>query len=430
MSDAPPAEPAAPIQTGHTSYKCPQCGAPQSLQPGAESLVCAHCGFQVRIDAPSKPVHEHDFLEARRRVRRGPATDVAKDSREVQCKTCGARAITTQHANRCQFCDAPVVVEIAATPDAILPDAVLPFTIEKNDATKRFQKWLSSRWFAPGDLTRRARKDGMDGVYVPYWSYDSDTTTRYTGARGEHYYVEESYRDSQGKEQTRRVRKTRWYPASGTVHVRFDDVLVSASKGMPRKRLAQLEPWQVAECKPFDGAYLAGFVAERYSLDLEEGFTEAEQIMERAITTAVRRDIGGDEQRVHNMDVRHKDVRFKHLLLPVWVSAFKYDAKVFRVVVNARTGAVAGDRPWSIWKIVLFVLAILAVIAGIVYLVHRSRQPDPAPPERPPVEQMPQPQQSTIRWTAPDLPEVGDGGGGWVIRVPAPARPGAHGRAG
>ena len=407
MSDAPPAEP-APTQTGHTSYKCPQCGAAQTLQPGAESLTCAHCGYQVRIDAPSRPVHEHDFEEARRRVRRGPATDAVKDSREVQCKQCGARSVTTQHANRCAFCDEPLVVEIPAAADAILPDAVLPFVIEKGDATKRFQKWLASRWFAPGDLQRRAKKDGMDGVYVPYWSYDSDTTTRYTGARGEHYYVDESYRDSQGKEQTRRVRKTRWYPASGTVWVKFDDVLVSASKGMPRKRLAQLEPWQVSECKPFDGAYLAGFVAERYSLDLEEGFKEAEQIMERAIQTAVRRDIGGDEQRIHNMDIRHKDVRFKHLLLPVWVSAFKYNQKVFRVVVNARSGEVSGDRPWSIFKIVLFILAILAVIAGIIYLVHRSKQPEPKPPENPPVEQMPPPTQQSTMWTTspPAAPDV------------------------
>jgi DNA-directed RNA polymerase subunit RPC12/RpoP len=419
VSDAPPAQPVAPTQTGHTSYKCPQCGAAQSLQPGAESLACAHCGHQVRIDAPTKPIHEHDFNDALARVRRGPATDAVKDSREVQCKQCGARSVTTQHANRCAFCDEPLVVEIPAAADAILPDAVLPFVIEKGDATKRFQKWLSSRWFAPNDLQRRAKKDGMDGIYVPYWSYDSDTTTRYTGARGEHYYEEESYRDSQGNQKTRRVRKTRWWPASGTVHERFDDVLVSASKGMPRKRLAQLEPWKVDECKPFDGAYLAGFIAERYSLDLGEGFKEAEQIMERAITQAVRRDIGGDEQRVHNMDVRHKDVRFKHLLLPVWVSAFKYDAKVFRVVLNARTGEVAGDRPWSIWKIVLFVLAICAVIAGIVYLIVRAKQPDPAP-EPPPTQQhqqMPPVEQS---FTFPSLD-----GPSW-----SPAPPGAGQRAG
>lgn len=393
MSDAPPTTPTP--EAGHSSYKCPECGAPQALQPGADALACAHCGHQVRIDAPSRPIHEHDFEEARRRVRRGPATDMVRGAREVQCKQCGARSVTTQQAKRCQFCDEPLVVEIQPTADTVLPDAVLPFTIDKRDAGARYASWLRSRWFAPGDLVRRAEHDGMDGVYVPYWSYDSDTTTRYTGARGEHYYVDESYTDSKGERKTRRVRKTRWYPAAGTVWVKFDDVLVPASKGMPKKRLDQLEPWHVGECKPFDGAYLAGFVAERYSLDLEEGFAVAEAIMEKRIAAAVRRDIGGDEQRIHNLDVRHRDVRFKHLLLPVWVSAFKYNHKTFRVVVNARTGEVAGDRPYSIPKIVLAALAAIALVVAIVFAIRYAKEP-PAPPEpSPPAEQFP-PQQSVL----------------------------------
>ncbi len=412
MSDAPPA---AGTEAGHTSYKCPQCGAAQALQPGAEALACAHCGHQVRIDAPVRPIHEHDFEEARRRVRRGPATDMARGAREVQCKQCGARAITTQHANRCQFCDEPLVVEIQPEPDTVFPDAVLPFTIDKADAAARLGAWLRSRWFAPGDLVRRGKQHGMDGVYVPYWAYDSDTTTRYTGARGEHYYVEESYRDSKGDRQTRRVRKTRWYPAAGTVQVAFDDVLVSASKGMPRHRLAQLEPWHVHECRPFDGAYLAGFVAERYSLDLEEGFHEAEGIMERAIAQRVRRDIGGDEQRIHAMDVRHQGVTFKHLLLPVWVSAFKYDDKVYRVVLNARTGECAGDRPWSVWKIAAAVVLVIVLIAAIVYLIHRAKAPPPSP-EPPPAQQV---ERQAASW-GDGTRRVGPAPGAPALTCPAP----------
>ncbi len=426
MDDAPAARP-----TDHTSYKCPQCGAAQTLAPGSEALACAHCGHLVAIDAPVKPIHEHDFEEARRRVRRGPATDLVQGAREVQCKQCGARAITAQHAARCQFCDEPLVVEIEAEPDTVLPDAVLPFHLDQAAATERFSRWMRSRWFAPGDMQRRAHKQGMDGVYVPYWTYDSDTTTRYTGARGEHYYVTEHYTDSKGQRQTRRVRKTRWYPASGTVEVRFDDVLVPASKGMPRTRLDQLEPWHLEDCRPFDGAYLAGFVAERYSLDLEEGFVEAEKIMERGITQAVRRDIGGDEQRIHRMDVRHRGVTFKHLLLPVWVSAFRYDEKVYRVVVNARTGEVAGDRPWSAWKIAAAVIAAIALVVGIILLVRHLQQPAPPPappPERPPVEQVAPAVDQSTRAPAGAPPSADPALTATAARCPGP--PGAPGRAG
>ncbi len=385
--DAPPPAAPPPASAGHTSYKCPSCGGPQTLEPGAEALKCTFCGLVVPISGPPKIIQENDFETARQRVRRGPATDLAKDGREVQCKNCGARSVTTLQAKRCPFCDEPLVVELTASADNILPDAVLPFAIEKKAAGERYQKWLSTRWFAPGDLKTRAKRDGMDGIYVPYWTYDSRSTTYYTGARGEYYYETETYNDSQGNTRTRQVRHTNWFQVSGTVFVNFDDVLIPASKGMPVKRLKALEPWQLEHCRPFDGAYLAGFVAERYSVDLEEGFVQAQAIMKDKIAEAVKRNIGGNEQRVHDLQIHHQGVTFKHLLLPVWVSSFRYNDKVFRVVVNARTGEVAGDRPYSGWKIFFFVLLIVAVITGIIVLIAMARQkPEPDESHSIPVE--------------------------------------------
>ena len=259
---------------------------------------------------------------------------------------------------------------------------MVPFQVGKDAGNAAYRSWLHSRWFAPSDLKHRAEHDGLDGVYVPYWTYDSDSLTHYRGARGTYYYTTESYKDSQGRRRTKQVRHTRWRSASGTVSLRFDDVQVCASTGLPRNRMAQLEPWDLGGLRPFDGAYLAGFVAERYSLDLEDGWGQAQQIMEGRIASAVRRDIGGDEQRVHSMDVHHRGVTFKHVLLPTWVSSFRYRGKVYRVVVNAQTGEVAGDRPWSVWKIVLFTLLCLAVVATITFFVWRAREPaPPAPPD-------------------------------------------------
>ncbi|MBV9774716.1 MAG: hypothetical protein JO040_12240, partial [Gemmatimonadetes bacterium] len=78
-------------------------------------------------------------------------------------------------------------------------------------------------------------------------------------------------------------------------------------------------------------------------------------------------DIGGDEQRIHSTDTRYDDVTFKHILLPVWISAYRYREKVYRRLVNARTGEVQGERPWSWIKIALLVLFVAAlVIVGVV----------------------------------------------------------------
>jgi hypothetical protein len=208
----------------------------------------------------------------------------------------------------------------------------------------------------------------MDGVYLPYWTYDSQTRTRYRGQRGKYYYENVSYTDGQGNRKTRRERRTRWYPCSGKVEVPFNDVLVCASKGLPRPMVETLEPWDLGDLKPYRPAYLSGFIAERYAIDLKEGFKVAEGRMEPVIRKTCRRDIGGDDQRVLSMSIAHDKVTFKHCLLPLWISSFRYNEKVYRFIVNARTGEVAGERPWSWIKITLAVLAVLALIAGIVMI--------------------------------------------------------------
>lgn len=351
--------------------RCANCGGDVAYKPGHDAIECAFCGHLEPI-VVARHVVEYDFATALERAPTGPAAELAAGGREIECKSCGARAVVTRQATRCAFCDAAVVVELPEERRQILPESVLPFEVDLPAAKQTFQGWLKGRWFAPGDLVRRARAQGMDGVYLPYWTYDSETTTHYRGERGDHYWEEETYRDAQGKTQTRRVQKTRWSSASGVVHVGFDDVLVCASTSLPRKLVDQLEPWDLPQLRAFDDRYLAGFQAERYAIDLQAGFTSAEQKMEPAIRSAIRRDIGGDDQRIHEMDVRHAGVRFKHLLLPLWISAFHYHDKVYRVTVNARTGEISGERPWSWLKIALLVLTIAALVTAIV-LVARSR---------------------------------------------------------
>jgi hypothetical protein len=62
------------------------------------------------------------------------------------------------------------------------------------------------------------------------------------------------------------------------------------------------------------------------------------------------------------------DVTFKHILLPVWLAAYKYRGQTYRFVVNGRTGRVQGERPYSAWKIGFAVVVglFLALIAGFV----------------------------------------------------------------
>jgi hypothetical protein len=248
----------------------------------------------------------------------------------------------------------------------------LPFSISPAESTELVRKWLASRWFAPNALKKFAYQESVDGVYLPFWTYDAYTTTYYTGERGEYYDDTETYTemDAQGNTvtKTRQVRKTRWRPASGTVARWIDDILVPATKSVSRPRLHSLEPWDLDAINPYEPAFLSGFKAQRYQVGLPEGFEEAKQMMAAIIEQDVREDIGGDEQRISDTSTSYSAVTFKHILLPVYIGAYRFNQKVYQIMVNARTGEVEGDRPYSFWKIAFFVLFLIVVIGLLVYL--------------------------------------------------------------
>lgn len=353
--------------------RCHGCGAHVEFTPKAGQLVCPYCGTAQDIPNSDVPIEEIDFADG---LEQGFADAPTLEAFTMVCTSCAAetRFDAEQTATRCAFCDAPLVR--AEVPKAVLePQGLLPFGVERREANRAFEKWLKGLWFAPSDLTRMARKDGLNGVYLPYFTYDSETTTQYRGQRGTHYYETHSYtvETPQGrKERTRRVRKTRWSNCSGRVGVDFDDVLVLASTGLPEPLLRRLEPWPLDELISFDAKFLYGFQAECDQLGLEKSFASSKARCVPEIARTIKRDIGGDEQRVIHRETQWRNVTFKHILLPVWVSAFRYNQRLYRVVVNAQTGEVQGQRPWS-WLKIGAAAVLVAMIAAIIYYLYSDR---------------------------------------------------------
>src|ERR1044071_3551364 len=363
----------APPQKVHR-FRCPGCGADLQFAPEGGNLTCPYCGRQERIEPTGSAVEERSY-EQYLQTHADQMGTLAEGALEVACQTCGATVTFTPPmvAGECDFCGSPLVAQPRSADPVVAPEGVLPFRVTQDAATGFVGKWIGSRWFAPNALKKLAAHEGISGVYIPFWTYDAYTASRYTGERGEHYYTTERYteRDAQGNtvERTRQVQHTRWYPASGTVERWFDDILVPATKSLPPDRLGALEPWDLGELTAYDPAYLSGYKAQRYQVNLAEGFELAKQATRPAIDADVRRDIGGDEQRVSNVATQYSAVTFKHLLLPVYVGAYRFQDKVYQVVVNGRTGEVQGERPYSFWKILLLVLFIVAVlvILGLVF---------------------------------------------------------------
>ena len=344
-------------------FRCPGCGGEMDFDPQSGMMKCQSCGSTTAIPAPTTLVVSHPLEDALQHV-----APLSAEALEVNCDGCGSVVVfePPEVAGACSFCGAMLVAQAKAADPMIAPDAVLPVKVTKDAAQKEVREWIETRWFAPNALKKMAQQEGIAGVYLPFWTYAADTASQYRGARGVHYWVTEYYTttDSNGNQvqASRQVMQTAWSPAGGQVARRFDDVLVPATKSVNETRLNALEPWDLPALCAYEPAYLAGFKAQRYQIELPAGFEKAKQVMERVISQDVRRDIGGDEQRIDQVQTATSNETFRHLLLPVWIGAYRFQGKVFQVVVNARTGEVQGERPYSAMKIAWLIVGILFLI--------------------------------------------------------------------
>ena len=158
--------------------------------------------------------------------------------------------------------------------------------------------------------------------------------------------------------------------ASGTVWQNFDDVIVQAGRSLPPEIVDALEPWNLQKLVPYQDAFMSGFQAEAYQLDLGDGFERAKAAMDTAIRETIKKDIGGDHQRISSARTQFDGITFKHILLPVWISAYRYGEKTYRFLINGDTGEVQGERPWSITKIALAVVAVIIVLSLAVLMMN------------------------------------------------------------
>jgi predicted RNA-binding Zn-ribbon protein involved in translation (DUF1610 family) len=360
-----------PDQAGHDQYQCPSCGAALEFAPGTAGMVCPYCQAKLDIAAPAagSPKHAYAAYAA------VPHTAVAELSPfSLTCRSCGNPQQTTAVAGRCPSCRSPLVVSDDLDGQLKSPDGVVPFVVDNDKAVACFREWISSRWFAPSALKKIGNTQSISASYLPHWGFDDRTTTDYTGQRGDHYYTTETYTTQQNGQtvtNTRQVQHTRWSHAQGRVSRDFVDVLATGVSTPEAEVLEKLGPWSTTAATGYQSEYLAGFDSPRYDIDADAGFASARQDMAAVIQDDCRADIGGDEQRVDELSTTDQDVLFRLLLLPLWIATYVAGGKTFDVYVNANTGEVIGERPYSAVKIIAAVMAAIAAVAA-GYLIYNA----------------------------------------------------------
>lgn len=384
-------------------FKCPQCKGDMAWDASVAALRCPYCrhtmappqtastpgvanvpppngGAPLPGAGPAFPgamgagPREIPLSEGLSRAPKGLGTPM----RTFACRDCGATVNVgpNEQTAQCTYCASTTVMAVEPNPNLITPESLVPFLVPREKASESFKTWLAGLWFRPNNLKTMARLEQIAGVYVPFWTFDAQVESQWTAERGHYYYTEETYTEVENGQtvtRTRQVRHTRWEPASGFRRDHFDDVLVCGSKGLPESLVDRFSTFDTRHLVHYQPGYLAGWRAESYAIDLPQAWPMAQRKIERQQESRCRGDVGGDEVRSLNVYNRYSSETFKHVLLPVYVAAYRYQDKPYRFLVNGQTGEVVGESPLSWVKITLLVLFILAVIA-VIYFVTRDHE--------------------------------------------------------
>ena len=354
--------------TALRKYPCAACGAQAEWNPARQLLVCSFCGTSAPFTiAEDGTIVEHDLAKA---LRETPDADRGwlTARRTVKCQSCQAVSVfdPARVGQNCDFCGSPKLVDYEEIKAPIRPQSLLPFKVTQAHVREQIRRWYASKWLAPNSLKRMALVDRIHGVYIPYWTFDAHVICPWQADAGHYYYTTETYRDNQGRQQTRQVRHVRWEPASGEVRHFFDDELVPGTHGVSRHLLGGVQPFPTADLVPYDTAFLSGFVVEHYQLVLQEASQDSEAAMTRKLYEMCAAEVPGDTHRNLEIQPRFSARTFKHILVPVWLLSYTYGNRPWQVVVNGYTGTMAGEYPKSPWKIAFLVLVAIIVILFVL----------------------------------------------------------------
>ena len=355
-------------------HACAACGAQAEWNPSKQALVCPFCGTVTPfvVDSTSGALVENDLAKALRELP-DEARGWLTDKRTVQCQSCKAVSVFAPErvGQNCSFCGSPSLIDYTEIKAPIRPQSLLPFKVSESQVREQIRRWYATKWLAPGKLKSRALVDQVRGVYIPYWTFDAQAVCPWEADAGYYYYTSESYRDNQGRMQTRQVRHVRWEPASGEVRHFFDDEPVPGTHGVSHTLLRQVEPFQTQQLVTYDTAFLSGFVVEHYQIVLLDAAQASQEQMKQKLYQMCSAEVPGDTQRNLQIHPVFSAQTFKHILVPIWLLSYLYGTKTYQVVVNGYDGKMAGDYPKSPWKIA-FLILLAIIVAMIVILANQN----------------------------------------------------------
>ncbi len=340
--------------------KCPNCGNNLKFDPTTQKLKCDYCDSEVAFKQNSNYVE----IDIRTALTTG-ATDWSGAARAFQCENCGAKVVLekTATAKGCPFCGTAHVIPLDQQV-GVRPNVVVPFALNKESATEKLKLWAKKKLFAPRKFKKTFTPENLNGVYMPCYTYDSQTFSTYNGKIGKRH----TRTTGSGKN-----RKTEtyivWRYISGSFEKFFNDVFVSAGSKLSQKELSKLGNFSESNNRVYDDEYLFGYMAYGSEISVADGWDKAKDDIDDMLKKAILSQYNYDVVSYLNVSTNHSNVTYKYVLLPVYVGNYKYGKKVRNYVCNGINGSTTGKYPVSPIRVAIASLLGIALIVGLYLLL-------------------------------------------------------------
>ena len=326
------------------TFGCPCCGASLAYDGAAESLHCASCGndFSVetlkqtdKADKDAAGGSAYDWTQYRQR-----SFDQAESGElcTYSCPSCAAEITGTaaMGATVCPYCGNAAVVR-KKFEGAARPDYVIPFKIDKKAAVSCFENACKKAPFLPDTFKDRRKIEEMSGLYVPFWMFDCVCSAAIT-YRGE--------RVSAWSDSNYNYVKTDHYKMYRNGNIDFANLPVDASRKADDTFMDSLEPYDFSAAMDFNTAYLAGYLADKYDVSVEECIPRANERVKNSTEVAFASTVTGyTGVRAESSKIGFSDSKIRYSLLPVWMLNIAYEGEMYKYAINGQTGKVVGRFP-------------------------------------------------------------------------------------
>lgn len=324
-------------------YKCPCCGGAIAFDSTIQKMKCPFCDTEFKMETLESYDSElkNDRQDDMSWEMNGGGEwqeDETDGLRAYVCKSCGGEIACDENtaAASCPFCGNPVVM-MGQFSGTLRPDYVIPFQVNKKAAKAALKKHYEGKRLLPKVFKDQNHISEIKGIYVPFWIFDAgaDVSMRYkatkvrTWSDNKYDYTE-----------------TRFYAVSREGKIGFESVPVDGSAKMPDDLMESLEPFDFTKAADFQTAYLAGYLADKYDVDVEQSMQRANERIKKSAEAASLETVQGYASVTKEAgSIQLKNGKVSYALFPVWLLTTAWNGQNYLFAMNGQTGKMVGDLP-------------------------------------------------------------------------------------